>query len=214
MNYEIIECDFNNEKHIQSIWILSKKNNFNVNDLQMNLFGKSSILKLFCSDEEIYNEGKKINAIFKENKNWKGFLLVKNNKVFGFIIYYNNENVYSNLDYLLIDKKYRNKGFSKLLINHLINNIKNNTNQSLIVCKSDFDKIDYYKKFNFVEIKDMIKNLNIKDKEFKDKNNEFIITCILIDNIYRIGNSNGYKPLFLKIRNLENNLKDFIKKIN
>jgi predicted GNAT family N-acyltransferase len=47
--------------------------------------------------------------------------------------------------------EYRNKGYGAKLINQIVANIKNSNKANLISLFTDDDKIDFYKKFGFVE---------------------------------------------------------------
>ena len=53
--------------------------------------------------------------LFINEKYRKGYFLIENKKVIGFILYQKVENVYAKLDFLLIDKNYQNKGFGTVL---------------------------------------------------------------------------------------------------
>ena len=140
-------------KHIQLISLLMKKNNFYIHDIPV---------------------------IIKNRDMYEGFIMYDDEVAIGFILYLNNiqrtlcPNVF--ISFMLIDKKYRNKGCGTLLYKNA-EEIFNKYNDLLIVVEySKLDSnADFWRKFDFKkkwrgmentskDNKDCIKAFNIQEK--------------------------------------------------
>ena len=151
----IIPINFKNPIHRKDIMILSKNNNFYINDLN------------FC-----------INYIYPTDNNYNGFFIINGTIPNGFLIYYTRPTGYiSDITYLLIDKQYINLGYEILLINKLI---KLNVN-NVIVIKSDND--NWYMNLNFINSDNYIKKIILKypDPTKMDEKGEMLTTYFLQD---------------------------------
>jgi GNAT superfamily N-acetyltransferase len=82
--------------------------------------------------------------------------ITDDNKYIGCYSICNNKNLISDL---LIVKKYRNKGYGKILLRDAIKKL-NNRVYIILYCKND--KITFYEKFGFICIKKSENNLMIK----------------------------------------------------
>ena len=148
-----IDINFKNSKHKDIIYKLSKRNNFYLNDIKNWLYsnGEKSSFENWNNYYENYN--KKIILIFPY---WKGYLLCIDNKVIGYIIYYerhykNDIGNFVSIEFLLIDKDYQNKRYGTDVINLL--NEKYNDKNYMVVCieKTNNNANNFYKKLNFIE---------------------------------------------------------------
>ena len=140
--------DFLNAFHCNNIFKLAKNNNFYVKDLEILILKKWNSIPL--SSEFL----KKTNTIcYADNKNYKGFLISKNNIIIGFIIYFTVSNIYDNIHFLLIDKEYQKQGYGSLLLKKVIDNSKC---QFIKVNKPELSILDFYKKHGFSNILSII----------------------------------------------------------
>ena len=84
------------------------------------------------------------------NSNKIKYTLIQNKSKLGHIEYrYSND--ISNITDLYVDKKERNKGHGRKLINYFEENIKNHVNEIKVGCSSE--SIDFYKKNGYVSDK-------------------------------------------------------------
>ena len=145
-----LSIDFTNTNHLNYISKLSKRNNFYPEQLHVKMFRKYQTNHGYAM---IKNEM----DLFINEKYRKGYFLIENKKVIGFILYQKVENVYAKLDFLLIDKNYQNKGFGTVLYHILDNECITNKLQFLIV-ECDKNSRKYYEnKFNFIDIDTEVK---------------------------------------------------------
>ncbi len=102
---------------------------------------------------------------FKYNQGRLLILLFKNNLI-GFILYYIKKDKYNckrlHIDYITIDNEYNGKGYSRLILNHLINKYKNKIDTITLECEDKL--IKYYQKLGYTKYKckKICKILNIK----------------------------------------------------
>ena len=163
--YDFAHYDPTNYTHIQIIHLLMKKNNFYIHDIPT----------------IIENRGK-----------YEGFIMYDGQVAIGFILYINNTqrtlapNIF--ILFMLIDKKYRNKGCGTLLYKNA-EEIFNKYNDLLIVV--EYSKLDsnpdFWRKFDFKkkwkgmentskDNKSCIKGFNIQEK----------IGCFGMSYLYKI----------------------------
>jgi len=163
-----IEIDFNNEKHIEYILKLARRNNFYVPDLNYlvggilfpemeKLFDESTFFK---SKMDVYNAC----PIYQLEEDRKGFLVCIDKKVVGFIIYYLEHKLnITRVNFLLIDKKYTSNGYGSYLLSLI-----EKTNKFIVIDKVEPDFVGYYKKKGYSEMtKMMMKMFNIEDNGYK-----------------------------------------------
>ena len=93
---------------------------------------------------------KEFNTSYKDNiyTNWLIYEL--DNNIVGFINY---DVIYdkTEIEYIYVDKKYRNKGIATKLLNEMINNLTK-VDISLEVRSNNIEAINFYKKNKFKEI--------------------------------------------------------------
>ena len=172
-----LNIDFQNKKHLEYISILSKKNNFYQNDLNSWLYStdiKSSFIN--WNNYYINNNNKNIFII----PLWQGLFLSLNNKIIGFIIFYQrhyNDNIgnFLSIEFMLIDKKFQNNEYGKMLFSYIYN--KYNDKDFIVVCIENKNKfINFYIKNGFIDYKsinnDKCKNHQIEFSTFLN-NNDF-----------------------------------------
>jgi glucosamine-phosphate N-acetyltransferase len=105
------------------------------------------------------------NQYLKLKNNYNIYVIEKNNKIIGYGCLYIDYKFYRNcknvghIEDIIIDKEYRNNGYSKLILNKLIDISKNsNCYKLILMCDSQY--IEYYKKFGFnIKGNNMILNL-------------------------------------------------------
>ena len=169
-----MKIDFINSNHLKYISKLSKRNDFYQKQLNTKMYG------IYETDHG-YAVIKNEMDLFINEEYRKGYFLVKNNKVIGFIIYQNPHNVYAKLDFLLIDKEYQKQGFGTILYQILKNECILDKLQFLVVECDEKSKEYYQNKLNFigidVEMKDRAKTFT-KTKTFDDYDDKLAL-CLL-----------------------------------
>jgi|TARA_B000000475_G_scaffold272261_1_gene272990 ribosomal protein S18 acetylase RimI-like enzyme len=173
MNF--LNINFENNTHLKYINILSKRNNFYKDDLNKWLYS-NDIKSSFNNWNNYY--------INNKNKNiyiiplWQGVFLSLNNKIIGFIIFYQrhyNDNIgnFISIEFMLIDKEFQNKGYGKILFNYIFNKFTNI--DFITVCienKNEF--INFYYKIGFIDYKLIFNN--------KCKNHQIEFSTFLNNN--------------------------------
>jgi ribosomal protein S18 acetylase RimI-like enzyme len=149
MDYKIKDIDFDSEQHKKIIMKLCERNNFSIHETYFILY--EQVKQEFINDTGLTQEKAlqymKDEIRLYENKTGK-FICLKN-KVCGFIyIGHTNFFAISEIIFLLIDKKYRNKGFGKALVEEAKKICKNEHTLRVAVEEKN---VDYYTKFGFTE---------------------------------------------------------------
>jgi len=185
-----INIDFDKEEHIDIILKLSKRNKFYEKDLNYlvgaiipnNVIKDMKTNNFFKSPVNIYMAM----PIYQMEEERKGYFVMNGKKVIGFIIYYNSVDIKtSHINFLLIDKKYRCKGYGIFLLKEV-----EKTNSIIMVDRVDISVIPYYLKNDYKlincydELDDFYKPTEIK--LFKDK---FIVNF----------NDNEFKTIIKKV---------------
>lgn len=160
---DIEDIDFNDRRHQILIMTLSKKNNYHINTLSVNVMNKipNHLISMF-GRENVISYFKNKNAFYCEDKNYKGYLMFIDKKAIGFVLFFDNE-IYSILEYLLIDKEYQLNGYGRILLQLYI--INSNDKLLIKIKEEDIenDSYKFYKKIGFeygYEIIDKLKNDN------------------------------------------------------
>ena len=134
MKYSII--NFKNENDKKTIIKLAKRNDFHTGDIMIAIKSDIEAILNECPDISKYpvfiQEELKMNLILKMKKNDEEYLyngmFIKNelNNIIGFIIHKleRKTNNYI-IDFLLVDKNYRNKGYGKYIVKQFLSFVPN-----------------------------------------------------------------------------------------
>ena len=157
--------EYDKTLHYDMVYNLAVKNNFHIDDIYANLNDfkcPPSFYKKFNTIYKNKNERnemmRRLNAITQEKQDeWEvnGFLLMNDMKIIGFLFYNicKNNPVECELTFLLIDKDYKKNGYGSLAINYFFEKIKEF--ELIVRVKTEINEITWYKKFGFLEKKDV-----------------------------------------------------------
>jgi len=180
MNYFIVDIKLDSDHHKQIIMRLCERNDFYIDDAYYHLYKKTKPETRTMLEKTIplkfleEMEAKMPKGFFDRTGR---FICVKN-KVCGFMII--GHSMYlsvSEILFLLVDKKYQDKGFGKAFVN-----------EAKIICRNEHtirvkvaqENINYYKKFGFIDYVKLENNntymkfensLRTKDVAKMNKNN-------------------------------------------
>ena len=122
----------------------------NINDYYLGLF---DLLSQLTNSNEISFDNF-LKQYLKLGNNYNIYVIEINNKIIGYGCLYIDYKFYRNcanvghLEDIIVDKEYRGKGYSKLIIDKLIEISKeNNCYKMILMCDTQY--IDFYKKFGF-----------------------------------------------------------------
>ena len=168
---KIVNIDFDNKEHVSIILKLSKRNKFYEGDINYLVGGILSEETQFFMKK--YNKTPfdiyMYTPIYQMEEQRKGYFIMEDKKVVGFMIYY--DEIYiktSRINFLLIDKNYRNMGYGKFLLETV-----DKTNLYIIVDRVLKSEIDYYIKYGYKLIEsfnDICDIYSGKDLEYFKKN--------------------------------------------
>jgi len=186
-----VDIDFSNNKHVSIILKLSKMNKFYEKDINY-LVGGITPTGYYCEVK-----------IYKNDKRRKGFFVFDDKKVVGFIIY-SVEPIIGTIciNFILVDKRYRNIGYGKSMIKKLENIDGINV---LIINKVEKELIKYYMMKHKFELFNN-KGDFVRAYKFRlhcDKNEK------MADEAYKIFtssfdvNTGGYRTMYKMIENKE-----------
>ena len=191
--YKIVDVNFHNSNHNEIIKKLSKRNKFHKADIHaccddyeyalnkfMSLCNKNNI-KINHQKQQEYIDCLQKEA-YKNNPNYKGYLVCLENKPIGFILYYlrsNNCN-HLNIHFLLIDKNYQRNGYGTILINHL----KQAYEDFVIVVRSDNDySNDWYIQKHFLTSEQFLsKIMKYNPNPFAESQERVVILANLMND--------------------------------
>jgi ribosomal protein S18 acetylase RimI-like enzyme len=173
----IVDINYNDDNHNKIIMKLCKRNKFYEFEVYANIYKDVPIMmkeKLILFDRDYYNIFMKKLKIKVEGINLYGFFVIdrqesRKNAVVGFIIYslkYSEtfETLTSGLEFILIDKKYQNKGFGNILLKKYLNEIDNlEITAKVQVKKNNILAKKWYEKNNFISLSFLEKSLSEED---------------------------------------------------
>lgn len=155
----LLEIDFNNTNHQNYILKLSQRNNFHT--FEMFLYMHNDKLK------------------YGINPKYGGFFKVVNKKVVGFILTYTDEEiVFSQILYILVDKKYQSIGFGKELIQYHIDFICHNPNIKMVYVDAENETIKWYEKLGFYDEQSTLQKIKTGDVFYEETDKRFVIDCM------------------------------------
>jgi ribosomal protein S18 acetylase RimI-like enzyme len=149
MNY--LDIDFDNKNHNSYIKKLAKRNDFYPKQIHCLVDG-------FYKDKQgQLHIGR--NATDRFDNGYTGKFLIENKKVIGFIIYQKLYGLYFKVDFMMVDKDYRHKGYAKILFNLVRLDFDQSSAKFIVVECEENSKEFYIRNFDFFELrKDNLKD--------------------------------------------------------
>jgi len=148
---DYLDIDFNNKNHNLYIKKLANRNDFYPRQIHSLIDGyykdKQGQLYIAKNPTDRFNNG------------YTGKFLIENKKVIGFIIYQKLHGLYFKVDFLMVDKDYRHKGYAKALFMLQDLDFINSSAKFIVVECEENTKGFYIENFDFFEItKDNLKD--------------------------------------------------------